>query len=252
MSKTVSAYRGSLDLYYQMYDSSGNKLPAVYPGGNMTEFSITPDAEETEVISTGNSDYGQAADSMTDQKPTKVSWSTNRFNSMLWAVAFMGQMIARTGSETTVTDEAVTVSKGEMFRVDALDISAVTITDDSGTTTYVEGTDFTVVDAALGLFKHIEDGGIADGDEVLIDYTKGAESGYTIKGGIDSSKFIYVFGRGVNRFNNKRSIVEIGKISVTPSGSFSFVSTDPASMTMEGTVIAPGDGTEGYRIHVDE
>jgi len=249
MSKKVSAYRGSLDVYYQLYDSSGALLDPVYPGGNMTDFMFTPDAEKVEVISTGNADYGQAADAMTDQKPTSFSMSTNRFNSDLWAVAFMGTSVPRTAASANITDEQVVVAAGEMFKVAGKDISAITVKNEAGDTTYELDTDYEVVDAALGIFKHLTDGGIADASTIKISYTTAAESGYTIKGGIDSSKFIKITARGVNRFNNKRVLIEVDKISVTPSGSFSFVSTDPAAMTLEGTVIVPGDGTEGFRIH---
>lgn len=246
MSKTMSAFRGSLDGYYQVEDSQGN-FGSVYSAGNMVDFGITPDAEELEVISTANDTYGQAADSMIDAKPTKASWGVNRFNINNWDIAFMGEHAARTAVQTTVTDEVVAAVQGEMFKVDGLDVSAETIQDETDTTTFVKDTDYEIVDAALGIYKWL-----AASQTIHVDYTKGAESGYLLSGGTKSSKYIRFWGRGINRFNNKRCLIRIPRMSVKSSGQFSFVGTEAASMQMEGTMNVPTDGSAPFEIITEE
>ncbi len=246
MSKTISAFRGSLDLYYQVEDDSGN-FGQVYDAGNVTNFSIGPDAETVDVLSTKNADYGQAADSMTEPKPTTFSFNVNRMNIDNWAVGFMGEYAARTASSATVTDEAVSAVQNGMFIVEGFDISAVTIQDSTDTTTFAEGTDYEIVDPALGIIRWLA----ADTD-LHVDYTTAAESGYLLSGGTKSSRFLRVWGRGINRFTNKRCLVKIGRGSVKTGGNFSFVGTDPSEMQFEGTANIPADGSAAFEIITDE
>lgn len=250
MSKTMSAFRGSLDLYYQVENADGSFGP-LHPAGNVTNFDIVPEAEELEVIDTGNSYYGQSADSMIDAKPTKSSFSVNRFNLDNWAMAFMGDYAARTAVETSVADEEQTASLGDMIKLAGLDVSAIVVKDETDTTTYVLNTDYEIVDAALGIIKPVVDGSIGDGDVLHISYTKAAETGWLLSGGTKSSKFIKLFGRGINRFNNKRSIVTIPRASVKPGGNFSLVGTDAASIQFDLTINVPTDGSAPFTIVAD-
>ena len=249
MSKQMNAFRGSLDLYYQVENSDGSFGP-LHSAGNVTNFDITPDSEILEVISTGNADYGQAADSMVDAKPTKFSFSVNRFNIDNWAMAFMGDYAARSAASAPVVDEAHTVSMGDMIKLAGLDVSAVVVKDETGVTTYVLNTDYQIVDAALGIIKPIGST-IETGDVLHISYTKGAETGFLLSGGTKSSYFLKLVGRGVNRFNNKRSIVTIPRGSVKPGGNFSMVSTEAGSIQFDGTINVPTDGSAPFTIVTD-
>ena len=250
MSKTMSAYRGSLDLYYQVEDSNGD-FGQIFSAGNVTDFEIIPEAEELEVISTGNSDYGQAADSMIDAKPTKASFSINRMNIDNWAVAFMGAIAARSATSSPVADEEVTAIAGGISKLANLDVSSVVVKDETDTTTYVLDTDYEIVDAALGLIKTLSTGSIGDGDTLHVSYTKDAETGFDLSGGTASSKFLRVWGRGINRFNNKRCLVKIPRASVRPGGNFSLVGTDPASTQFDMTINVPTDGSAPFTIITD-
>lgn len=247
MAKIMSAFRGSLDLYYQVENSDGSFGP-LHPAGNVTNFDIVPEAEELEVISTSNASYGQAADSMIDAKPTKFSFTVNRFDIDSWAMAFMGEMVARDAVAAPVAAEAHTVSYGDLIKLANLDVSLVVVKDVTDAVTYDLTDDYLIIDAALGIIQVVETGAISDGDVLHIAYTKGAESGWLLSGGTKSSKFIKVFGRGVNRFNNKRSIVTIPRGSVKPGGNFSLVGTDAASIQFDGTINVPTDGSAPFTI----
>jgi hypothetical protein len=249
MSKQMQAFRGSLDLYYQVEQSDGSFGP-VYPAGNVTNFELVPDAEEVEVISTGNADFGQALDSMIEAKPTKGNFTVNRFNIDSWALAFMGEVAARTGTEAEITDEVVAAVPGEIFKLANLDISELALTNTEGTVTYDVDDDYEIVDAALGLVKvktAAEGGAIVEGD-IHADYTAAAPTGWLLNAGTKSSKFIKLWGRGINRFNNKRSIVQVPRASVKPSGGFSIVGTDPASIQMDLTCNVPTDGSPVFTV----
>lgn len=251
MSKTVSGYRGSLDAYYQIMNSDGTFGP-VKPAGNLVDFSIEPASEELEIIDTGNANYGQAADSMIDAKPTKVAYSVNRFNTDGLGLAFMGPVTKRDAASASVTDEEHTASIGDMIKLDALDVSAVVVKNQAADTTYVLDTDYTIVDAGLGIIKPVDGGGIVDDAVLKISYTKDAETGSIIAGGTDSSKIIKLWGRGVNRFNNKRVLVMIPRLPIKPGGNFSLVGTDAATVAYDGTINVPTDGSAPYSIIVED
>ena len=246
MSKTISGFRGSLDLYYQVEDSDGN-FGEVFDAGNVTDFNITPEAEELEIIDTGNANYGQAADTMIDAKPTKFSYSVNRFNIDNWDIAFMGDHVSRSAALADIAAELVAAKKDSIFKLAGLDVSAVVIKDDTDTTTFDLATDYEIVDAELGLIKWL-----ATDASLHVAYTTAAESGFLLSGGTKTSKFLKLFGRGINRFTNKRCIVNIHRGSVKAGGSFSFVGTDAASMQFDGTANVPADGGATFTIVTDE
>ncbi|BDD88703.1 hypothetical protein [Desulfofustis limnaeus] len=249
MSKQMQGFRGSLDLYYQVEQADGSFGP-VYPAGNVTGFELVPDAEEMEIISTGNADYGQALDSMIEAKPTKGNFTVNRFNIDSWALAFMGEVEARTGTITEVTNEEVAAVPGEIFKLAHLDVSELVLTNVAGDVTYDVGDDYEIVDAALGLVrvKTAAEGGTIAAGTIHADYDAAAPSGWLLKAGTKSSKFIKLWGRGINRFNNKRSIVQVPRASVKPSGGFSIVGTDPASIQMDLTCNVPTDGSPVFTV----
>lgn len=245
--KSMSAFRGSLDLYYQVENSDGSFGP-LHPAGNVTNFDITPDAEELEVISTANATYGQSADSMVDAKPTTFSFTVNRFDIDSWAMAFMGEIGARSAVSGNVVDEEHTVSMGDLIKLAGLDVSAVVVKDSTGSTTYDLTDDYLVTDAELGIIQVVDGGAITDASVLHVSYTTAAETGWLLSGGTKSSKFIKLFGRGVNRFNNKRSIVTIPRGSIKPGGNFSLVGTDAASIQFDGTINVPTDASAPFTI----
>lgn len=247
MSKTISAYRGSLDGYFQIEASDGS-FGEVFPAGNLSDFAITPNASELEVLSTQNADYGQAADTMTDAESTAITFTANRFNVDNMRIANMATLTERTAIEASITGEEVTAVLGGIFKTAGLDISSVVVTDSTSTTTYVLNDDYEIVDAELGLIKVLADGDIADGESLLVNYTKAAETGYLISGGKSPSTYIRFWGRGINRFNNKRTLIKIGRGSVRPDGSFSYVGSDAAEQGFAVTATIPTDGSAPYEI----
>ncbi len=251
MSKQIRAYRGSLDGYYQVEQDDGSFGP-VYSAGNLIDFSINPEVDSLDVISTRNADYGQAADSMADPKPTKIPFSVNRFNIDHWAMAFMGEISKRTASQKTITDEVVHARVGEMAKLANLDISSLVLNHTSGSPTYTAGADYEIVDAELAIIRFPSTSSIPDDTDIHADYTAAAESGYLLEGGRKTSRFIKFWGRGLNRFNNKRCIIHVGRAAVVSSGAFSFVGTDAAEMGMEMTANVPADGSAAYTIITDE
>jgi len=252
MSKQMQGYRGSLDLYFQIEDDAGN-FGEIFDAGNVTDFSISPQAEELEIIDTGNANYGQAADTMIDAQPTTFSFNVNRFNLDNWAVAFGGTYAARTAAEKPVAAANYTAPPlGGMIKLVGLDVKSIVIQDETDTDTYVEDIDYKVVDAALGIIQILAGGGIAEGDVLHIAYSTSAESGFLLSGGTKTSRFLRMWGRGINRFNNKRCLINIGRGSVKSGGAFSFVGTDAAAMQFDGVANVPTDGSAVFTIVTDE
>lgn len=73
----------------------------------------------------------------------------------------------------SVTDQSVTGYHDLWIDLGKKSISNVVVTDSSGTTTYIEGTDYEV-DTEEGLLKVLSSGSITDGEALLVDYSYAA------------------------------------------------------------------------------
>lgn len=85
--------------------------------------------------------------------------------------ALLGSNAAVAGA--SITNEAHKAYKGAAIFTKYPGISAVTVTNVAGSTTYVSGTDYTV-DATTGRIDFLTGGSITNGDTVHVDYTHGA------------------------------------------------------------------------------
>ena len=148
--------------------------------GNTPEFNLTIEEEELEHF---NSDAG------VNEKDDSISLSTSRSGSLTTdnidpknvALFFFGSEAAFTVAGGAVTGEEVNgaeqgleyqlgTSVSDPSGARALQSSTVAVTDSTGSTTFVEGDDYTV-DYDLGRLAIVEGGGIADGTDLLVDYT---------------------------------------------------------------------------------
>ncbi len=251
----MHGFKGSGKLSFALYDDNDVLIEKYYPLGNATTIELTPDSETIEVISTQNDDYGQAADSMTEAKPTKGTVTINRFNRRNLALAFMGTDSQKAIAETTVTDEVAVAVLGGAARLAKGEASAVIVQDVTDTTTYVDGTDYTVeTGPGFTLIQFPETSSIADGDTLHVDYTAGADSGFLIDGGVKSTRRIRLLCDGRNRFTGQPILLEIFKGTLAPNSPFNFLASDPAESSFSITAISVDvSGTKKpFEVHVKE
>lgn len=238
----ISAYRGSLNMYFQVeLDSAAGTYGPAQLFGNLTSFELTPSAETVDVASTMNGDYGQTADSMTEPGSTTIPVTADRYNLSTMALQLLGDVVDDTAAESTVSDQDLgTVAAGDIVNLGALGVSAVTISDGS---TPIDAAKYDVIEPALGLVQ------INEAGTYTASYTIAAKSGSKITGGTSPAKKVRLLGRGVNQYNNKETIIKVSRASVATASGFTFVGTDNAEVGITITALLPADGSAAFEVY---
>ena len=194
----------------------------------------------------------------------------DRFNQTVWAESDPGQsslsltlvaippaLLARVfygeGAEVAVTagavtDEDLTVTeKGVPLSLAKRDwtAAAVEVTNAAGSTTYVEGTDYTV-DRLRGQIT-VKTGSTIVVDDVLkVSYTNVAYQLLSIRGGVKPNENFYITGDMLNRPGKQDMSLEIYQATLSTDGDFDLFSSEPLTLTLTGPLITPEGKTEPY------
>jgi len=120
---------------------------------------------------------------------------------------------------------------------------------DVGVIEAVEDADYEI-NYRLGLFKILDGGDLIAGDELLVDFDYGAESGYKVKGSTKPTIKAMLMLDGKNLANGKTSIVKVYEAQLTPTSPVDFLSDEFTTLELTGTMITP----DGYDqpFHVDQ
>jgi len=248
----MHGFRGAGRPKFALYDeSTGLLINKFYPMGNLVTLVLTEEAETIQVLSTDHENNGSTLDSMEDPKPVAGKLSSNTFNHRMLAIAFMGESAAKAISESTVTDEDVVAVLGGSARLALGSASGVDVQDETDTTTYVEGTDYTVeTGPGFTLLTFPTTSSITDGVTLHVDYTAGADTGYKITGGTKPSKKIAILFDGRNQFTKEEVLLDIFECTIKPAGGFDVMSKDPAVQEYDISPIKRADKDSTYHVHV--
>ncbi len=231
------------------------KINGVFKGhkyvGNTTKFEIKENTEKKERISKDHSNYGSAIDTVYIKKPADVNISLDDLDIDNLALVFMGNASAVSVSAGAVTDEAQTANPGSILITNQRNISAVVITDDTGATTYVLGTDYEITDAKVGLIKILTSGSITEGQAVLVDYSHADFTSNKVEGGTNSSIIMRVLFEGVNQVNQQKSVVKVFQAILAPTTGVDFKADDFTTIELAGTANVPEGKTAAYEVETD-
>ena len=162
---------GNIGVFESALKSGGKFFVDVELDGNFEyifeshEVTLTPTVETTEIADTEDciTGVGKVA---TKLMKLEGAFSTYTYSPEVISFVFAGTL-DDTG-DTEATDEAVIltgVKKGSYQYVGYVGVSTVVVQDDTDTTTYVEGVDYTI-DLSTGLLGIIISGGISDDDDL--------------------------------------------------------------------------------------
>lgn len=150
--------------------------------GNTPEFNLNLEPEKLEHFS---SEEGLKVkdNSVLLQVARGGSFVTDHISIENVGLFFFGTSEEVTQTATPVIAEAITVQKSRHYQLGSTtvnppgvrDVSAVTVQDETDTTTYVEDTDYSL-DALRGRIYILPDGAIADDDIIHVDYTPAAST----------------------------------------------------------------------------
>lgn len=207
---------------------------------NSTKFEVKVDSEVKEAKARGRDNDGQTLASATRITGTKISITFNGSTPSLFAAIFLGDAVKLTGAGGTATAEVVTALEDKWTPVANLGsgISDVIVKDDADTTTYVEGTDY-AVDLVTGMIKTLSAGSITDQDELHVDYSYAAESGYKITGATRPLVKVMIKFSGKNTYNGEPASVDVYEANLRPSSPVDFLSEETQELQFEGDLITP-------------
>jgi len=225
------------------------------PGGVMTpainvqSFSYNPgDAETYDRISNKRDTWGHLLNQVRRPGQPTVSIETDTFSSEIASYLLLGTSTTLDQTGGTITDEAVTVTELDKFiKLDNHSVSAVVVQDETDTTTYTEGTDYTV-DLETGAIAALSEGDISQGDVIHVDYTAAAKSGTKIQLSTQSAITAKVHAYGRDKGEDKLRHLVLEEVNLSPSGDVSILGGDGfVSFTLDGGIITPeGETSPGY------
>lgn len=223
-------FRGQGAIFIGDSDANGNPINLKF-AGDIGSAGMTPNVETVE---TKENVSGKRATAVSLQTGVEFNLSI-AFRSLTPAQAALWMQAGNTAKAgATVTNEVVTAKHDAFTLLEHNKVSAVTVTDVAGTTTYTAGTDY-VLDADKGMFEVLSTGTITDGQTLHVDYTYAAQHHLTANP-TNADKCI-VFA-GINTADNdKQTRVTAYKVKLDP-GAMDMIQTDQSGeVTISGRVL---------------
>lgn len=242
-------------VFIAVYDDDTGLIGSVLPGGNTTELTLQADGDDLEVISTDYDNHGAALDSMADPKPTTGTWKINRFAYHTLALACAGGSTELDVSVAAKTNNAFVANLGVGKLLAEVPIDTLVVKDSTDTTTYVEGTHYSI-NEQLAILTILDPqpgtGGIAEGATLHLAYNETAQAGYEIAGSTAIGKKIMLLLDGRNLFSGQKILLRIPKLKLKPAGTISFIGSEAAEQQFDFTCIVADGETAAYTLRVQE
>lgn len=147
------------------------------------------------------------------------------------AIALMGSSAAVAGG--TVTAEVFVAHLGQLVRTAKVGISAVTVTNSAGTTTYVAGTDYEVTRSGI---IPLSGGTMVEASSNKINYTYPAQ--HEVEAATTSQAEYYMVFDGLNEARSgKASIVDIWRLKISPADALQLISKSAGRMKINGSAL---------------
>ena len=242
----MSGFLGSGDLYYNRVVAGVSQGWLRF--GNSTKFEIKENATIKERKSKGKADYGQVKDSVGLKDAAEIAITLDDLDKDNLALAFLGDVSAINITGASASAEAHTANLGKSIQLDNAKVSAIVVQDVTDTTTYIEGTDYNVLSATLGLIEIIAGATIIEGAVLHIDYTYASVTGDKVKGGTSSSVKVGLLLDGENFADQSESKVTVWEAVLIPQTGVDFLSDDFATLELNGTLNTPSGKTSAYEV----
>lgn len=243
----LARYAG--DIYFGPLNSSG-EFQGFLPPIEVDAF--TPGREEGDELtikSKRRATYDQNIFSEKSAGSTTLELALLEQPSWVLAVAFAGDETVLSVSSSAVSDESVAVPVLDRdYKLAQLNLSNIVVTNAAASVTYVEDTDYTVVDARLGLIRPLSTGSISAGDTILVDYDYAAFDGFQILGETQLEKRFRIYADLRNRITNKDLSVEYFDVKLSAPDVFDLLSSDVISLNLSGTASTPTGQSSPYRV----
>lgn len=189
--------------------------------------------------------FGNTIDSVNLSKTQALKFTLGDINKKNLALAMFGSDSVVNVSTGSVTDEAVVARLDKEVKLSKMKIKstpAVVVTNDAGTTTYVENTDYEI-DYTYGTIKALSTGAITEAQALKVDFSYDAYTGYNVKAATQTKIDCFLRLKGKNVRTGKPVMVIVHKASLTPSGNIDWITDDFAKLEFAGDIQAVGSDT---------
>lgn len=223
-------------VYVNPYDAS-EQLTGEIPFGNCPSFNVSISTDKAEHFSSeaGLKEKDGSWNLQVNRtgKLTCDNFSTR--NASLW---LSGSYETRSQTATPVTGELQSVLPGRLYQLGATpsnplgvrNVTAVTVKNEAGTTTYVAGADYNV-DLATGRIQIIEGGAIVAG-KVQLGYTPVAATFDSVKSGAKADLLVALRVVSDNATGGNRDWY-LPKVMLTPNGDLPLIGADDKVVSMD-------------------
>jgi len=248
---TARGFLGAGDIYISRFDTtSGLFLPMQGPYES-TKFEIKATTNLVEMTSRSRDGYGQIVESVPIPQPTEFAISLAEVNKESLTLALLGTQATLTQAGATVIDEVLVANLGAWSKLlkNNLNANSVVVTNSAGSTTYVEGTDYTV-NYQLGWIKANVGGAITNLQSLKVDYVAATVNGSRIKGVTNSQLRAQILFDGVNMADGAPAVVECYEAVLSSSAAFDFLSDKFNEIPLSGRLKTPVGKNEPFEVRL--
>jgi hypothetical protein len=225
MAFTKRSFVGKGKLYLSRLGA--NNLQRI---GNTSKLSVSIDQESKELADYENPGGG-VAEALTRIKEAKVSLTLHNLNASNLAIAVFGDSSAINAG--TVTDESHTAHKGALIRLAHLAPTAVVVTNTTGATTFVAGTDYVVSGGGIII---PETSNIAENATIKVSYAYGAQNVVEAITAV-GAEYTLAFD-GLNEVDSgKPCVVDLWRVRFSPAKSIELIDDDFGKIELEGKLL---------------
>lgn len=212
------------------------------------QFQIKADSDLKQLVSKGRNDYGQVKEAVPVPKPFEFAMSFTKFDKVGMALALMGTAAALSQTSGSLADEVIEAKADRWIPLTKVNLSGpVTVKNSAGSTTYVDGTDYTV-NREMGWIYILASGAIADGDDLKVSCAYLANSGSRIRGATNTSVRAKVRLNGINFADNLPVIVDIHEAVITSKAAVDFLADNFGKIPLGGQLKTPAGYSEPFTV----
>lgn len=203
------------------------------------QFSIKPNSDQVDMVSTGRTTWGQIIESVGVQKPADLTVTLREYNPDVLALGLMGTVAALSQGAGSLVASPITAKLDKWVALTKASLTGVvTVKDVTDTTTYVEGTDY-IVNRQLGRIKALAGGAIANSEVLHVSCAYAAIAGSSILGVQSSNLRVRFTLDGVNQADQTNVIVHVWEAVLSAADALDFLSGKFAEVKLQGRMKTP-------------
>lgn len=249
---SARGFLGAGDLYVQRYNPTTGALMSMFGPYEVEKFEFKPNIETKEKMSKGRTTYGQVIETVNLPQPGEFAVTFGEVDREGLTLALLGTEFAINRAGATIAEGSaleVTADLGGWVELPHQGWTSLTVKNQAGTTTYVEGTHYRL-NPRLGWLKVLDGAGIADAATLKVFGTYATITGSQISAAtVNEIRAKFVLD-GINFADKLPCIATVWEGVVAPDTAFDFLADDFASIPLTGRAKTPVGKTEPFVVEL--